>query len=597
MSGPLIAPDRALVSDPMDWDDQDQVDRLRWLCLQEDPDGLSALARHVLNFDFFETREEGKLRRITYKERSRIWFTCGLVSWGPHREMMREITKGEDVFLLCSRRSMKTTMIVARIIQMIAINRNIRILCQMETGMMAESTVTMVGDILRDNDKLKRLFGEFYERGRRWEKRAIIVSGRDHSLRDPTLAAHGAETRQQGNRYDVFICDDPIGFQSARNPVLVQKANLTFDHTLAQGDETSHILGAMTPYAEDDLSQRALRDRTMNIRVVRFDCGFVAKQDDDGAVVLEGWQRFPNHTFHRLLQEAKRNWRVFNLNYALMVGSDHEQVVRRDQFRVAPYDPMRFGAMNCYLMTDTAVSEHDRSCMSAIALVALSHEDIAYVVDANVGFWSPNIFIEHFLEMFQTWASRMRIRSIVMEQTSANRVYRSSIQNEMERRGLACNWDLTPRNSRLDKATRIRSVITRIETGRLIFLDSIRQTFNNHTGQGKVLFRPNSIEINGKLYPQGEIVDQILNWRDREGYDGVMDFPDALGDLDITKTTGERYVRPSQKPMMFDDPDQILADRFSYVRGGKVYEARSLRQQAMGLGPNNNDGPAWRNYL
>lgn len=585
------------VPDPVNWGDPEEVDRLRWLCSQESPEGLSALARHVLGYDFFDTERgtKGKYRASRFKEGGRVWHTCGVVNYGPHREMAKALTSRQDVFLLCSRRSMKTTLVVTRIVQLIALNRDIRILCQMETGKLAEATVTLVGEHLKLNDKLIRLFGEFYEKGKLWAKNAIVVAGRTKPLRDPTLSAHGGETRAQGNRYDVFVVDDPIGHQAARSPDLVAKANQTFDATLPQGDEGSFILGAMTPYTTNDLSQRALKDSDMGIKVIRFDCGMIAKKNEANQVVLEGSLRFPNHSKESLIKIAKRNIEEFNLNFGLVIGTDANAVFTRADFPVEPYDD-RFRIMNCYVMTDTAVSDHNRACMSALALVAIDSNDVAYILDANVGFWSPQLFLENFLEMFQSWAPRVRIVGVVMELNAANRVYRTMIEGEMGRRNLSARWILTPRNARMDKGTRIKSLLPRVHSRRLRFVDSIRQHYRGSGGDAKTMFSPHGVQVDGKHLPGGEIVEQIINWRDTDYYDGICDFPDALGDLDLQKATGERYLQPSQKSMVWDDPDDWLAQRRNRTGPKTLSDAVAMRQG--GLRDDSNDNsPAWARYI
>lgn len=588
------------VPDPVDWDDPEQVAVLRWLCSQENPEGLSALARHVLGYDFFDMAGSiGRVRTKAVKFRFGIWRQCGLVPYGPHRTMLHAITSTKNVFLLCSRRAMKTTAIIARIVQILALDRNKRILCQMETKQMAEATVSVVGQLLESCEKLHRLFGTFRDKGMKWSTSAITVSGRTQVLRDPSLSAHGGNTRAQGNRCDIFILDDPIGHQTARSPDQVEKAYDTFIATLPQMDEGAYILGAMTPYTSNDLSQRASRDANLGIRVVRIDCGMFAHVRDDGSVYTTGYPRFPNHTKKRLEQEARANPKSFNLNYGLVVGSDMDQVFTRGMFRVIGYDPMRFQPMNAYLMTDTAVSDHDRACMSALAVVGLDHDDTAVVLDANVGFWSPEIFCEMFIAMFQRWASATRIVGMVMEQNAANRIYRVLIDREMQLRNLAARWILTPRSGRNDKSSRIKSLLPRLHTGKLLFADSIRHSFRFVNSGDRVLFSPTMVEVEGKMLPGGEIIDQFLNWRDHDGYDGIMDFPDALGDLDYTRSNGERLLLPTQRLVVYDDPEDLLAARFTALRGGRSrYDVRELRRGGYRDQPHQDDnGPAWKHFI
>ena len=543
--------------DEIDWKDPQQVSWLKWLCEQKSPEGLSALARHVLGFDNWRIERRGETRNFragTWKWKGGIWRTCGIVDWGPHRTILRTLLHEGDKVLLCTRDAFKTSCVIAFLIQRILLDRNTRGMVYMETGKNASKTVGLMATLL-ERKNVTDIWGSIKGDSKDWSKQSFTVSGRTEDHRIPTVQIGGADVNTTGDHILWLCIDDPLSFQSARNHEIVAKVIDGWLNIQPLKDPGADEMIALTPYAKGDMADQLVGEHSEQYMIARIPCGVVAKRDANNKIVTEGYSVFPHLTDEYLLKKARTmGVERFNLNYALTMSENEGQIFRREDLIPHPWED-RFSYLSAYILTDTAVSTKHDACQSVLALVIMDWDDTAYVADVRLGQWNDTTLLENFCDLYARWSSRLRIVGVAMEKVSLNTYIRSSWEREIRARGMPIRWIELRRstssqaeNQGISKAMRIRATENRVSTHRLRFLPSVPKTC---TLQGKlvVLYDPEGyLDASGKRLPAGEIVDQFTRWNDSSGYRGTQDVPDCLAALDEVSFDGQtRMIPPSPR--------------------------------------------------
>lgn len=589
---------RNVMPDAVDWNDPEQVAMAKWMCLQNTPEGLSFLARHVLGFDYWDFLH-GK-RPVEHKQG--LWWssgyhrTCGLVDWGEHRRMAAACVGVRDAVLFCSRNSNKTTFGVARCIQTILQNRNVRWIIYMATKDLAEKTV---GQIRRGLEKprLVQMFGEMV--GDTWASDRFDVAGRTRNDRCMTVMATGAWATSVGDHCDVLWTDDPIDFRMARNPDRLKDAIDTYQQLQPLLDPGGWELFTLTPYSQGDFSEFLMgkNNKSRSVRkIVNAPCGMTAEYDRRGRMVLRGQSRFPRLTrsFLRHQLEKMQSVETFNRQYALQIGAPEDEVFRREDMIAAPWEP-RFRKLSAYVLTDTASSSKEDACQSVIALVLMDWDATAYVVDLWIGKWKPSEFRDNVIAFIKKWQSETMMCGIAMERVTLNQVYRVLVEEEMRRHGITLPWIELPRGTQSDagkqgdtKRGRIRAMEQRVRSRKLRFLEEKMTRSLRVGGTETPLYSSNGyFTVDGRELPSGEIVEQFVHWRDRKDYGGVMDIPDCLSAIDQCDSKGTRLLTPSsQRRALLTqlDSSPVPWSGTPHRRGAAVHRRQSFWERMQSRG-------------
>ncbi len=124
-------------------------------------------------------------------------------------------TKGEGLVLAPRGFGKSTITTVCFAIWLILKNPNLRILVGSSTAVKAEAFLQEIKSHFENNEKLKELFGDQYNRSA-WKSTDIIVIDRDKILKEPTLSARGQSGAVVGSHYDVHLIDDIVNEDNAR---------------------------------------------------------------------------------------------------------------------------------------------------------------------------------------------------------------------------------------------------------------------------------------------------------------------------------------------------------------------------------------------
>lgn len=553
------AGDVSEVPDPIDWSDKVQVDCLRWLCEQPTPEGLSALARHVLGYDSFkilDQRGEGqKVKAGMWRWKRGIFRTAGIVPWGPHRIMLATLNAPGDKVLFASRDAYKTTCTIVKIVQMIILNRDTRGIIYMETGKLAEKTVAKIRRCL-ERDEIKDLWGDFKGETDNWKRDSFTVCGREDDDRVATVSAAGTDVATVGDHVDWIWVDDPLSPLSAKSPTMVDRVLEGWRELSPLMDPGAFEIITLTPYVKGDVADHVTEQMAGSYEIARISCGMKAYFDNAGKIALKGYPNFVHLTEPYLLKMARKmGVPSFNRSYALSIEDDTNQVFRREDLLGAKWEN-RFSNLSAYIVTDTATSDAVGACQSVIAVVIMDWDDTAYVADMRVGRWLPNQLQSEFADLYLRWRSRVRICGVAIEKVSLNASLRSGWTIDLRARGISVNWIELRRQTQagdteaqgISKSQRILGSETRVRSHRLLFLDTMPRTCTLN-GLTTLLYDPQGyLDASGQRLPGGEIVDQYIRWRASRGYKGTQDIPDCLAALDEVSHDGtKRMIPPSSR--------------------------------------------------
>lgn len=518
---------------------------------------LPYFGREVMGYNYFET-PEGKKTVIEWEGEMR---PCGMVDYGPQGEMSKALMGGRDVFIMASRGGLKTTHVLTYVIQQIIKNPDIRVLLHMETLDKAKESVDLIKRKL-ESEAITDIWGEM--RGPKWTNDSIIVQGRTIDRRDATLFASGTDKVITGNHVDLLVIDDPVSWQQALSPQQMEKAITAYQMLTPILDPGGRTIITMTPYDEQDLHGHILRNERDLFDVLELDCGMEAVKGMDGEIVLEGTPKFPNlpeKELNRRLQkmlEAK-----FNTQYALKLQNPADQLFERTQFQPVKWADVSAGC-HFYLLTDTAVTDNDAACFSVLAMVGLDSLNNAFLADMDIGKWDPATYVKHFLGFIDQWNQKVRVRGICMETTSANKVYRTQIDEGLRKLGLSPTWYQPTRGGNdQSKNNRIRSLSPRFQNRKFYVVDDTMRRGFRESGEDKVLWNPRGhVNKEGRAEPDGELVRQFLNFKMRSGT-AVKDIPDCLADIDLADRLGGHFL---PRPTAWDRSEALNQQHTEQVR-------------------------------
>ena len=544
--------------DAIDWDNPEEVELLRELVKSDTPEGLSAWARHVCGYNYFKYRtrsgKQGSTRASPRRWYRGVVWTCGIVDYGPHREMLKGYLNPGHQVIVCSRDSFKTHAAIAWISRYIALNRDITVVVFMQTASEAEKTVLSIRSVL-ESDPAVKLFGAFKpDKVAMWGKDRFTVSERtNHASRDPTVIGIGVDKFTTGAHGDIFYADDPIGWQTARSPEQIQKAIEAHQASIPLMNPGFIQRVTVTPYVANDYCEWVMG---LGLPTTALPCGMTAEYDAQHQPRLIGHSAFPHLTRAHLqdVLDSGMSPEMFNRQYALRFD-DTGSFFRREDFVVGRWNE-RMTGMQAYLLTDTASSRRDDACMSVLTWVILDWDATAYIADMAIGRWLPSMVVEEVFRMIERWQSRTPCRGITFEKTQANDVYENWLQESARSRGVRLRIIPISRGGALDSATqpvhkhqRIAGLQQYFRARRIVFLeDTLPREFVD-LGKRRVLFDPHGYRAAGGVtLPDGEIVRQFVQWKDSPKYKGVQDICDCLADLHAVDSKGDRLLALPPRP-------------------------------------------------
>jgi len=443
----------------------------------------------------------------------------------PHLEVARFVDPPEDAspppkrkkLLLLPRGSFKSHLVTISLsAREIARDPDIRILIASETYKLAKRHFGVVKQVLESPS------GPFFEtfgslrRDPGWTDEFFTVSTRTRVLREPSLSCAGIDMTTTGLHYDLVFLDDPVSPNNVKTPEAIASTITWMRELLSQlysGDDHTPpgrliVVGTRHHYA--DLYGHILREEKDQYDVLVRGCY-------DGPEDLF----FPKVLTREFLleQERAQGSSLFAAWYLNQAVSPKETLVSSEKILVIPDSDVPEGC-RVTLLTDTAVTENDRSCFSVLIVAALDAERRAYVRDVRLGHWKPEEFVRHFFDLFERW----RPSPCLFEKIGLNAVYKALLGAEARRRQVWPHILDVPGRSQTTKFARIQSLQPRFEQGSILFTEKVARS-----------------------EAWTEMWEEMTNWP----HSTSNDFLDALSDLDRRSSTDVYLVPRAVKTKPF----------------------------------------------
>ena len=158
-----------------------------------------------------------------------------LIDGYPHLEVSNFLDRRPPLgkpfkLLLMPRGSLKTSLIIAKIMHRSEHDPNIRVLYDSATYAVAVKNVTAMRDHWERNEKYARIFGQKGFKGgpTTWnEDECTIITRTRRGLREPTISASGVDAPRNSLHYDLIVADD---LHNELNSKTAEQVNKVIEH-------------------------------------------------------------------------------------------------------------------------------------------------------------------------------------------------------------------------------------------------------------------------------------------------------------------------------------------------------------------------------
>ncbi len=479
------------------------------------------------------------------------------------------------------RNSLKTTLLLSRIVNLIGFDRNIRILYTTNVHDNAVNFSRRLVAELETNQKLRDAFGDFkpvsgIDETDSWRLDYFFVSGRTTSAREPTFTASSVGKTKVGQHYDIIIIDDACDIENTRTAESIKNLIDWFRATGSLRDKKSRygpggcILVNGTRWADADLYGFLLGEvvddkdkqwKNYTSLVLRSIENPV--WDEENQRFVNPQLNFPHILTEKLLNEERtRGLYYFSTQYQNeCVPSDDAHFKTRWFHIIKPYDIPQ--DLRYYIFTDFAFGLNDENDRTAIWVVGLDWERKAYCVDFDVGRWSLYERCHRVIAL----AAKYDVCAMSIEKVVSNEGIKSTLERMRDEYRLRLRIQEISGRTTESKMMRIVSMQPRFEQGRIFF--SERDPMDN------IGIRPEFISIRKDGTPEAtcEILKEFIRFP-RATHD---DIPDALSDIDKIDPTTKTYYFPGSGR---------YSGEHSQFKGPTVVNGHIVYQETMGINSN-----------
>jgi len=450
------------------------------------------------------------------------------------------------------RNTYKTTLLVTRLADLIAGDRNIRILYTTNVHRLSMEFSTSLKQYLTHKEKLIEAYGPFAvddsearlskHDDAAWRQDFWTVAGRTTHAKEPTFTAGSVGKSAVGNHFDVIVLDDCVDNDNTTTAESVRKTIDWFRLVGPLRDKKSRygpggcILDIGTRYVDGDLHGFLLGEVSDEKEQLWRDyTPLVLRAIANPECWNEKLQRFvgPILNFPHILTEEEMNTERRAGSYHFSTQFQNECVApddahfRKDWFQLIPFYDVPQDRLAYYVFTDYAFGLDDSNDRTALWVVGLDWERKAYCVDFDVGRWTLTERCKRTMD----FAQKYDCRKISLEQISANEGIKSTLLRMRDERRLRCSLEEIGGRSTESKMMRITSLQPRFEQRRIFF--AMRDA-GDMFGIRAEFIRLNK---NGEVDSSTDIAKEFLRFP-RATHD---DIPDALSDIDKIDNSTRTY--------------------------------------------------------
>lgn len=261
--------------------------------------------------------------------------------------------------------------VVTQTINILLCNPNASILIISSTSGTASDILRSIKSILKNNEKLKSLYGEFETDC--WNNTELIIKQRTNlSAKEPSVTCMGKGATIVGKHYDVIFPDDLVS-DNDRDSAAERKATQLYFEGLFDivKRQTGQVIITGTRWHMQDMYNHILSNKSLSDKFNKLITPAIAEDGslnfpelltkeilDDLRIVKQGKDALDNSSFES--------------QYQLRPISASEQI-----FKIFHYYDHATTSYECFIMyTDPALSSKTTACYSAIIILGLINEGL-----------------------------------------------------------------------------------------------------------------------------------------------------------------------------------------------------------------------------
>ncbi|HYE91606.1 MAG TPA: phage terminase large subunit, partial [Terriglobales bacterium] len=372
---------------------------------------------------------------------------------------------------------------IAKNIQRILNDPNVRILIASNKAQNAEAMLTEIKGHLANNDKLLWAFPDILVRdpdknAERWTTGQITVK-RTRKSKEATIETNGVEGELTSKHYEVGTFDDLVGLENSQTREERQKVIQWFQAAQSLVDQPTPEAAwqdiVCTPWDADDLSSWLQKNVTRSPGQDVFRRPAWEPHPDGVEVPGHGkvWPVFPERfTIQSLLKlRAEIGASRFAAQYLLDPVDEDTAVFPRSRAVIWPRAKMPDPDSLWMVATlDPAISQKGWADYTAHAVVGFDHENRMFVYHLNRGRWPESRVLE---EVYNVHARYPQTRAIGLEAIGFQKMFFHLFQREAEKRGRYLPLVKLERDTKVTKNTRIRVLEPLWSAGQIILADDL----------------------------------------------------------------------------------------------------------------------------
>lgn len=321
-----------------------------------------------------------------------------------HKEWMSFQCNNKYSLFLGPRTSGKSEILdMAYCVWRIVKNPDIKIIIVSKSASAAQEILGKIADMLKNNEIIKELWGEFYNKDCQWNKSAITVAKRTRVIKDPTVLVTGVGGQLASYHADVIIVDDVVDDKNSVTQTSRETMKQWFGSTCANATEVDHeihIIG--TRYHPEDFYDFIIKNQTYKTFIQ--DC-YV---DDDS--VKSFWpERFTiNWLNKKRLSVGDRNFNLQFRNKANLVtgGIFKAEWIDSNRYSVHSDDFKRGVLPNLmiYQSIDIAIGTKQSSDYFVVLTVGYQQSSADFwILDMDRGRYTPTEHMGVVKKNYQIW--------------------------------------------------------------------------------------------------------------------------------------------------------------------------------------------------
>lgn len=382
--------------------------------------------------DTIITREG--LKKLFIFDKYVLGMEQGGVSLAPvHKKLCNFVQDGTDrkKLILMPRGHLKSTLItIGYSVQQIVKNPNIRILIQSATWEMAVDFLTEIKRHLKENEYMRKLYGDLTLNAEEWSADRITLKRTDHNIKGPTVKAAGIETNLVGSHPDLIIIDDPHNRDNSQTAEQIKSVIGRFRDCIDLLEPGGQLLVIGTRWHVEDLYGWIMDEENH----VRQDFDVMVEKAFEGNIETgEEFQalwpeKFPLEELRKRLRAD--GWFQFAGQYLNDPIPEEDAKFKREYFKY--YDELHLRGRNLTkIMTiDPAISLEKEADYSSIIVTGVDEFSNIYILDIWRGKVHPSGLIEKIFEK----AEYFHPNHIGIEDVAYQKALSYTLREEMQKR-------------------------------------------------------------------------------------------------------------------------------------------------------------------